>query len=285
MRKVAVFCSGEGECAYRLVSLFNEGNRIRVECVICVGTHEDTLQKFADSDVEVAVIPEEKWRDSPADAMALISGKDIELIALDNFPEELPSEIEEAYAGKILRLSSVEEAPREVVAAFTKIDAGESLDAIPGEEEEVAVPPVPKSADEEWAETLHIKYDRDMANVTPPPIPGSNPPFNNTSDGSGAPAEAPFVRNYGPMNAAYSRQQQEPMPSTYLALAIIMAIFCCTVPGIVAIIFSSQVASRYANGDYEGARKASRNTEIWIIVSFVLGVMSATLYLPIMMLS
>lgn len=75
------------------------------------------------------------------------------------------------------------------------------------------------------------------------------------------------------------------MPPTWLVWSVIMTVFCCTIPGIVAIIFSSQVSSRYGMGDIEGAKRASRNAEIWIIVSFVLGVLSSTLYLPIMMAS
>lgn len=64
-----------------------------------------------------------------------------------------------------------------------------------------------------------------------------------------------------------------------------MTIFCCTIPGIVAIVYSSKVSSRLSIGDLEGARRASQTTQIWIIVSFVLGVLSATLYSPLMMIS
>ena len=75
------------------------------------------------------------------------------------------------------------------------------------------------------------------------------------------------------------------MPPTHLIWAILATVVCCLVPGVVAIIFSSQVNTRYFSGDVEGARRASRNAEIWIIVSFVLGLLSATLYLPIMLIS
>ena len=34
MRKIAVFTSADGQCADRLVSLFNEGNRMRVELIV-----------------------------------------------------------------------------------------------------------------------------------------------------------------------------------------------------------------------------------------------------------
>lgn len=73
---------------------------------------------------------------------------------------------------------------------------------------------------------------------------------------------------------------EPPMPSTYLVWAVVMTILCCMPAGIVAIVFGSQVSSRYYSGDYEGAKRASRRAEIWIIVSFVLGVLTQTLYMP-----
>lgn len=77
---------------------------------------------------------------------------------------------------------------------------------------------------------------------------------------------------------------ERPMPRTYLLWAILSTIFCCFIPGVIAIIFSSLVSSRYYNGNYDGARKASRMAEIWIIASIVLGVVSYSLYIPSMML-
>lgn len=71
------------------------------------------------------------------------------------------------------------------------------------------------------------------------------------------------------------------MPPTYLVWSVIMTILCCTIPGIVAIIYSAKVSSRFYEGDFDGARRASERAEIWIIVSFVLGVISSTLWLPL----
>lgn len=116
--------------------------------------------------------------------------------------------------------------------------------------------------DQEWADVLKI-------NFTPPPVPGSTPPpipEQNSSENPG-------------------HEDVPPMPSTYLIWSILTTVFCCFIPGIVAIIFSSQVSSRYFGGDFSGAYRASRMAEIWIIVSFVLGVLSATLYLPIMLIA
>lgn len=52
-------------------------------------------------------------------------------------------------------------------------------------------------------------------------------------------------------------------PSNYLALSIITTIICCQIFGIIAIVYSSQVNSKYVAGDYAGAQKASDNAKLW----------------------
>lgn len=56
----------------------------------------------------------------------------------------------------------------------------------------------------------------------------------------------------------------------YLAWSIIVTVlgacFCCligAVPGVVAIVFGSQVNSKYAAGDEDGSRRASENAKLW----------------------
>lgn len=113
--------------------------------------------------------------------------------------------------------------------------------------------------DKEWADRLGMEY-------TPPTPP---PPF--TPDNI-EPSENPEPSgNPGAPGSYYSAPQ---MPQNYLLWSILAAIFCCTVPAIVAIIYGSIVSTKYWSRDYEGARRASRTAEIWIIVSIVLGVIS-----------
>lgn len=139
--------------------------------------------------------------------------------------------------------------------------------------EDVVKPQTQPSADEEWASELNLKYA--------PPAQSTPPPINPISDGRQSPVTPPpyqqFSQQYNPASL------QEPMPSTNLVWAIVMTLCCCMVPGIIAIFFSAQVSSRYHNGDIEGAKKASKQSEIWIIISFVLGVLSNTLQLPILL--
>lgn len=138
--------------------------------------------------------------------------------------------------------------------------------------------------EEEWAKALKI-------NFTPPPLPGSVPPPIPQEETGGQQFREPGSntdfqpQNRQDENPGHNRNiPQDPMPSTYLIWSILTTVFCCFIPGILAIVFSSQVSSKYFAGDIEGARRSSRLAEIWIIVSFVLGVLSATLYLPFMLI-
>lgn len=63
------------------------------------------------------------------------------------------------------------------------------------------------------------------------------------------------------------------MPSSYLPWALIVTILCCMPIGIVAIIYSSKVESRYASGDYIGSCKASEAARTWSIVGAVSGLL------------
>lgn len=270
MRKIAVISSGSGDKTARLVSLFNEGNRFRVSLVLTDRENAEIGNNISDPTVSVVFLPREVWRTQPEQVLEMLRKDEIELVAVDDFRELMPVPLQEEFEGRIVLLSSPEEAPREVVAAFNKMDA--SRDA--------AVPPVPespKSVDEEWADVLKINFDSASLPHNPPPVPETTPerPEDIVSKVN------PFM---GQMHQARQEpQDRPPLPPTYLVWSVIMTILCCTIPGIVAIVFSSQVTSKYMVGDYEGAVKASRNAEIWIIVSFVLGVLSATLYLPIML--
>ncbi len=73
-------------------------------------------------------------------------------------------------------------------------------------------------------------------------------------------------------------QSTQPKPPNYLALAIISTILCCLPLGIVSIVFSTQVNSKYAEGDYEGAEKASQNAKLFWILAAVVGLVVGILY-------
>ncbi len=155
--------------------------------------------------------------------------------------------------------------PRAIVKAAERIENERRQD-----------PPAPAkpSVEKEWADVLHLNYDPTKAEV-PPPVPGSQP----VSGAAGASGAAPVasVRSASPA--------VEPMPQAWLLWSVLATVFCCTVAGIVAIIYSSQVSARYYQGDIEGSRRASRRAEAWIIASVVVGVAMSAFWLPLMLLS
>ena len=143
-----------------------------------------------------------------------------------------------------------------------------------------------------WAETLHLDYDPEEArrreeaakNQTPPPSPqeqAQQPPYYRPP--MGEPAPQPYGQNpqpgFTPAPGPYPHR--EPMPDTYLVWSVLATIFCCILPGIVALVYSTLVSSRYYAKDYDGARRASETAQWWIIISIVLGVISMAVYLPL----
>ena len=68
-------------------------------------------------------------------------------------------------------------------------------------------------------------------------------------------------------------------PQNYLVWAILTTIFCCLPFGIVSIVFAAQVNSKWAAGDVAGANASAANAKKWAIVSAVVGIVGAVLYL------
>jgi hypothetical protein len=61
-------------------------------------------------------------------------------------------------------------------------------------------------------------------------------------------------------------------PKNYLVWSILVTLFCCLVPGIVAIVYSAQVNGLWGQGRYADAQKASDRARTWVIISVVLGI-------------
>ncbi len=115
----------------------------------------------------------------------------------------------------------------------------------------------------EWRQASQVPQLRHLfGNATPPPPP---------------PRQAPEPPRYErPRNEGYRAERvdnapAEPCPPTYLAWSIVVTILCCIFTGVPAIVYACQVSSKYSQGDYAGARRASEQAKIWIIVSVVLG--------------
>ncbi len=78
---------------------------------------------------------------------------------------------------------------------------------------------------------------------------------------------------YRPYIDPRMEEEKPPKPGAYLAWSIVVTLLCCIPFGIVAIVYSTKVNSRYAAGDYAGAEKASERTQLWIIAAIVGGIL------------
>ena len=64
-------------------------------------------------------------------------------------------------------------------------------------------------------------------------------------------------------------QPATPPPPNYLVFAILTTLFCCLPLGIASIVFSAQVNSKYAMGDYSGALQSSAKARQFAIYSAI----------------
>lgn len=145
--------------------------------------------------------------------------------------------------------------------------------------------------EKEWAERLKMNFDSEKA--TPPPAPEPQritppepprptpPPYVDPSDEKTPEQSVPPVYVMPPGTELPPHQPHRPMPPTYMVWSILATICCCLPAGVVAIFFSSQVSSKYYARDYEGAERASKRAEMWIIASIVVGIIVNALYLPL----
>ncbi len=72
--------------------------------------------------------------------------------------------------------------------------------------------------------------------------------------------------------------QAPPRPKNWLVESILVTLFCCLPFGIVGIINSSSVNSKYDAGDYAGALYSSQQAAKWTKIGFWVGIAVIVLY-------
>jgi predicted secreted protein len=82
-----------------------------------------------------------------------------------------------------------------------------------------------------------------------------------------------------PPSPSYGGQGVGTPPPNYLVWAILTTIFCCLPLGVVSIVFSTQVNSKWALGDVAGAQDASGKAKKFAIWSAIAWAILVVLYL------
>ena len=130
----------------------------------------------------------------------------------------------------------------------------------------------------DWAPAREVSELQELfAPSTPTP-----PSYNAPTYGAPLDNSAPQYSSAQQYNSApqYSNpSERPPIPPNYLVWCILVTLFCCNIGGIIAIIYSARVSSRYIAGDYEGAAAASRLTRNWIIATACVGFVCMIAYL------
>jgi hypothetical protein len=83
---------------------------------------------------------------------------------------------------------------------------------------------------------------------------------------------------YGAMPPGSYQPAGGPPPPNYLVWAILSTIFCCLPLGIPAIVFASQVNSKWQMGDYAGAQDSSRKAKNFSLWATIIGPILSIIY-------
>lgn len=105
---------------------------------------------------------------------------------------------------------------------------------------------------------------------------GKEPPAYGQQPAYGQPPGYPM-----PYGGGYNAQPVGPPPPNYLVWSIVTMLLC-TIPGIVSLIFATQVNSKWTTGDAAGAYDASKKAKTWALVGTILGVVGLGLYIALL---
>lgn len=118
------------------------------------------------------------------------------------------------------------------------------------------------------------------ATATPPPgNTGTAKPggFGQPVGGYNQPTQGGYNQPYNPPSGN--------KPKTWLVEAILVTVLCCLPGGIVAIVYASQVDTKWAQGDTLGAQKSSDNAKLWTMISLGVSLVFIVLYVIIVAMS
>lgn len=126
-----------------------------------------------------------------------------------------------------------------------------------------------------WAQGLPDWVDAQTVPEINEWLSGASLPPSYSAQPAVPPVSRPFQESYTPNQPFGSAP---PKPKNWLVESILATLFCCMPFGIAGIVNAANVDSRYANGDFTGAQRASDEAAKWTKVSFFVAIGLWVLY-------
>lgn len=111
-----------------------------------------------------------------------------------------------------------------------------------------------------------------------PPAYGQQPPAYGQGGSPSYPQPGGYGGGYGAGGYGAGGFNAGPPPQNYLVWAILSTVLCCLPLGITSIVFSTQVNSKWAQGDAAGAQESARKAKLFAIWGAVLGFVFSVVY-------
>lgn len=105
MDNIAVFASGSGSNAENIIRHFNGGNTAAVKLVVCNKENARALERAANLGIPSVVMPREELTcENPQKLLALLNGKDIDLIVLAGYLLKIPEALTIRFKERIINI-------------------------------------------------------------------------------------------------------------------------------------------------------------------------------------
>lgn len=274
--KIAILASGEGENTLYLYDFFKEGNRVETDCLITDNPDSSVAKAMKAEGVDIIKLDE----DNDEEIVSRLKDHNVEMLVEDGYTWKIPESLKSAYADSIVTLTEKERGPLDIIEAVNRKNASPVSNTL-SQNSATNDKDTRTDLEKEWAETLKIDVPKHEIHQAPP---AEEKPISTNPHPDALAQAQPQAQ---PVNAAQNPEQTvqpEPMPKTYLVWSVIITLLFSMIPGIIAIIYSANVSSRYYKGNIEGAKRASRYAQIWCIVSILFGIVWTTLYVPLSLL-
>lgn len=322
MKNIAILASGSGTNAENIYKIFANGNRINTALIIYDRKNAGVADRMRAHGIEPIYIPKQTWVENPEAIVNLLRQHDIDLVVLAGFLRIIPDAIIQAFPRRIINIHpsllpayggkgmfghKVHEAVIENGETKSGVTVHYVTDVVDGgrvimqQEVEITPDDTPETLEAKIHPVEYSLYPRaivaalkalDMPEASHLKPEGTPTPAEEWAETLGIPVRQPEKPTRPEGNAEetphqgmqVSAEASPEMPKTYMVWSIIMAIFFFLPAAAVAIWYSARVSTKYYADDMEGALHASERAQLWIIISFVIGVMWNTLWLPISLL-